>query len=101
MPFDSATCISNSAAAIAFPVFTIPPDCRRAQGVAHRRNPDQSVSLSPDIRGEFFMKAEPHTVVTATDARQGVTGHNVRYVLIISVAASVVIFAGLLLYYFA
>ena len=36
----------------------------------------------------------------ATEAREGVTGHNVRYVLLMSLAGIVVIFAGLWLYYF-
>ena len=41
-------------------------------------------------------------IVTTTDrARDGVTGHNVRYVLVWSLAAVVVIFGGLWLYYFA
>lgn len=40
-------------------------------------------------------------VVPTDEARQGVTGQNVRYVLGVSVAAIVVIFAGLWLYYFA
>ena len=40
-------------------------------------------------------------VVSTNQARQGVTGNNVRYVLGIGVAAIVVIFAGLWLYYFA
>jgi hypothetical protein len=40
-------------------------------------------------------------VVTTTQARQGVTGHNVRYMLGFGLAAVVVIFAGLWLYYFA
>jgi hypothetical protein len=44
---------------------------------------------------------EPRTVVPTSEARQGVTGHNVRYVLTVGVAAIVVIFAGLWLYYFA
>ncbi|MFZ0425049.1 MAG: hypothetical protein WAL80_19395 [Xanthobacteraceae bacterium] len=44
---------------------------------------------------------QPSTVVPTNEARQGVTGHNVRYVLGIGIAAVVVIFAGLWLYYFA
>jgi hypothetical protein len=43
---------------------------------------------------------EPQIVRTATEARQSVTGHNVRYVMIGSTAAIVIIFAGLWLYYF-
>jgi hypothetical protein len=41
-------------------------------------------------------------IITTTDrAREGVTGHNVRYVLTISMVVLVVLFAGLWLYYFA
>jgi hypothetical protein len=39
-------------------------------------------------------------VRTTTQAREGVTGHGVRYVLMISTAAVVVIFAALWLVYF-
>lgn len=39
-------------------------------------------------------------VVPTTQARQGVTGHNVRYVLWFGLAGTVVIFSGLWLYYF-
>ena len=44
---------------------------------------------------------EPRTVVPSQQARQGVTGHNVRYVLGIGVAAIVVAMAAIWLYYFA
>ena len=37
----------------------------------------------------------------ATEAREGVTGHNVRYVLAASLAAVIIVFAGLWLYFFA
>jgi hypothetical protein len=40
-------------------------------------------------------------VVPTTQARQGVTGHNVRYVLGASMAAIVVAFAAIWFYYFA
>ena len=43
---------------------------------------------------------ETPVVRTTTQAREGVTGHGVRYVLTISTAAVVVIFAGLWLFYF-
>ncbi len=36
----------------------------------------------------------------ATEARQGVTGHNVRTVLAVSLAAIVVLFAAIYLFYF-
>ena len=40
-------------------------------------------------------------VRTATEAREGVMGHNVRYVLVASLAAIIVVFAGLWLYFLA
>ena len=43
---------------------------------------------------------ETPVVRTTTQAREGVTGHGVRYVLVISTAAIVVIFGALLLFYF-
>jgi hypothetical protein len=39
-------------------------------------------------------------VKSATESREGVTGHNVRYVLGVSLACIVVIFAGLWWYFF-
>jgi hypothetical protein len=42
----------------------------------------------------------PPTVKSATEAREGVTGHNVRYVLIISACGIILLFAGLWLYFF-
>jgi hypothetical protein len=47
-------------------------------------------------------QSDERPIVTTTDrAREGVTGHNVRYVLAISMIAVVVIFGGLWLYYFS
>jgi len=43
---------------------------------------------------------ETPVVRTTTQAREGVTGHGARYVLVISTAAIVVIFAALWLFYF-
>jgi hypothetical protein len=40
-------------------------------------------------------------VKPTNEARQGVTGHNVRYVLVASTAAVVVLFAVIYAYYFA
>jgi len=44
--------------------------------------------------------SETRVVRTTTQARQGITGHGVRYVLVISTAAIVVIFGALWLFYF-
>lgn len=43
---------------------------------------------------------ETPVVKSTTAARQGVTGHNVRYVLLIGTTAVIVIFAALWLFYF-
>ena len=47
------------------------------------------------------MSDEGRIVKGTTEAREGVTGHNVRYVLLMSLAGIVVIFAGLWLFYFS
>jgi hypothetical protein len=44
---------------------------------------------------------EARPVVPTTRARQGVTGHNVRYVLGVGTVAVIVAFAAIWLYYFA
>lgn len=44
---------------------------------------------------------EKPTVLPTTRARQGVTGHNVRYVLLASLGGIVVIFAVMYLTYFS
>jgi hypothetical protein len=46
-------------------------------------------------------QSEQRTVVPTQQARQAVTGHNVRYVLGISMAAVIVAFAVLYVIYFA
>ncbi len=46
-------------------------------------------------------QSEQRTVVPTQQARQGVTGHNVRYVLGISIAAVIFAFAVLYVIYFA
>jgi hypothetical protein len=42
-----------------------------------------------------------HIVETPTEARAAVTGHQVRYVLILSTLGVVVLFAGIYVYFFA
>jgi hypothetical protein len=44
---------------------------------------------------------QPHPVVPAQQARQGVTGHNVRYVLGFGIAAVVAAFVIIYVAYFA
>jgi hypothetical protein len=57
-------------------------------------------------RGEFSMASpnqgapEQRTVLSKVEARQGVTGHNVRYVLWFGLAAVIVAFAAIYLFYF-
>lgn len=43
---------------------------------------------------------ETPVVLTTTEAREGVTGHGVRYVLLIGTVAVIVVFALIWLYYF-
>jgi len=43
---------------------------------------------------------EPPVVRTTTQAREGVTGHGVRYVLLIGTTAIIVLFAAIWIYYF-
>jgi hypothetical protein len=43
----------------------------------------------------------PRTVLPKNEARQGVTGHNVRYVLGFGLVAIVVAFAAIYAFYFA
>jgi hypothetical protein len=54
-----------------------------------------------EIEGTMPHREGDRIVETATEARSGVTGHNVRYVLTIGTAALVVLFAGTYLYFFA
>jgi hypothetical protein len=42
---------------------------------------------------------KPRIVKSADEAREGVTGHNVRYVLAVSLAGIVVIFGALWFYF--
>jgi hypothetical protein len=44
---------------------------------------------------------QPQEVVSAQQARQGVTGHNVRYVLGFGLAGAIVVFGIIWLVYFA
>jgi hypothetical protein len=56
---------------------------------------DRPVSAEPRLQSDV------RTVVPAQQARQGVTGHNVRYVLGIGLAAVIVAFVVLYAIYFA
>jgi hypothetical protein len=46
------------------------------------------------------LKRNRRIIKSATEAREGVTGQNVRYVLIVSLLAVIILFAGLWLYFF-
>ena len=46
-------------------------------------------------------ETERPVVTTTNRAREGVTGHGVRYVLLVSTLAVIVIFGGLWLFFFA
>jgi hypothetical protein len=53
------------------------------------------------VFGQRHLQSEERTVVPTQQARQGVTGHNVRYVLGIGLAAAIVAFVVLYAFYFA
>jgi hypothetical protein len=67
--------------------------CRRLQFPLEQGNQAMATSTNQTT-------PEVPVVLTTTQAREGVTGHGVRYVLVISTAAVVVIFAALWLFYF-
>jgi hypothetical protein len=58
-----------------------------------RRNKGNAMSSSE--------RPEPRHVIPARQARQGVTGHNVRFVLGFSIAVVVIVFAIIWFVYFA
>ena len=61
-----------------------------------------SISSSQDpVSEQHRPQSERRTVVSTQQARQGVTGHNVRYVLGIGMAAVIVAFVVLYAIYFA
>jgi hypothetical protein len=60
-----------------------------------------SMSSSQDRPISEQRQSEQRTVVPTQQARQGVTGHNVRYVLGIGIAAAIVAFVVLYAIYFA
>jgi len=51
--------------------------------------------------GTAAISNEGRIVKGTTEAREGVTGHNVRYVLIGSLTGIIIVFAGLWFYYFS
>ena len=48
-----------------------------------------------------MIERDQRIVKSATEAREGVTGHNVRYVLIVSLLGVVLVFVVVWLYFFA
>lgn len=60
-----------------------------------------SMSSSQDRPVSEQRESERRVVVSTQQARQGVTGHNVRYVLGVGVAAVIVAFVVLYALYFA
>jgi hypothetical protein len=53
-----------------------------------------------DVRNPNSDSPSPRPIKTTNEARQGVSGHNVRTVLSVALAAVIVIFALLWLFYF-
>jgi hypothetical protein len=74
-----------------------PNGCRALKASATR----VSLRLFKEAIMSFSDRPEVRAVVPARQARQGVTGHNVRYVLGFSVAAIIIVFGIIWLIYFA
>jgi hypothetical protein len=77
--------------------------CREAELVA-----DLAVQEQSNLIRKTVMAADPFTtsqprapVVSTTEAREGVTGHNVRYVLIFSLVGAVAALVILYLVFFS
>jgi hypothetical protein len=62
-------------------------------------NPSPNTQMA-ESRVRNTSGAEPIAVLPKDEARQGVTGHNVRYVLGIGLAAIIVAFGAIYFYYF-
>jgi hypothetical protein len=58
-------------------------------------------SLAPGRREGPDPQTEQRTVVATKSARQGVTGHNVRYVLGFGLAGIIIAFVAIYIIYFA
>ena len=78
------------------------PDWARPSGTiaAPLKFPSWSEGIEHMATSTNQSSTETPVVRTTTQAREGVTGHGVRYVLVISTAAVVVIFVALWLFYF-
>jgi hypothetical protein len=63
-------------------------------------SPVLALARSVDMATSTRPTSETPVIKSATEARDGVTGQGVRYVLIWSVLAVVVIFGGLWFFYF-
>ena len=53
----------------------------------------------PQLEGDHIRDGD-HLVGTGTEARAGVTGHNVRYVLAWGIVGCIVLFAAAYFYFF-
>jgi hypothetical protein len=63
-------------------------------------NNDEPRSQQPELDGRTDASPGGQPLKTTTEARQGVTGHNVRYVLGFGILAIIVAFAVVYGYYF-
>jgi len=82
------------------------PNQFRFHAVFRRRNGDPRLALvskDRNVKGMDVVMPEVQgnrIVESKTEARQGVTGHNVRYVLGFGVAAVIVLFVIVYIFYF-
>jgi len=65
-----------------------------------RSQEEEVVMIAPTDTPTHAASDEPHTVLSTDEARQGVTGHHVRYVLGLGLVGVVVLFVAIYAFYF-
>jgi len=86
-------------------VFLLALDCRRVERIieTNRLPLMQRDKRAPEYKNadrETNQRPEGLTVVPAARARQAVTGHNVRYVLVFGLGVLIIAFVAIYLIYF-
>jgi hypothetical protein len=65
-----------------------------------RSQEEEVVMIAPTDTPTHAASDEQHTVLSTDEARQGVTGHHVRYVLGLGLVGVVVLFVAIYAFYF-
>jgi len=73
---------------------------RRVAALPICNKEEEVVMISPTDTPTHATSDEPHTVLSTDEARQGETGHHVRYVLGLGLVGVVVLFVAIYAFYF-